>query len=141
MTNVYFFIYTNSAQASFLLSFTPETAWFAALGFGGYNMWLATLMAFLGSFVGSTVTFGLGYYVSRWRERTPIYKESTYTKISSLFSRKLYLLMAIPPLFILEMMPHITIFVLLCGLFRVPPKKAITAIAVSRALYYAYYLL
>jgi membrane protein YqaA with SNARE-associated domain len=123
------------------MSLTSESAWFAALEFGGYNMALATLAAFVGSVLGMSINFGFGYYISRWRSDAPVYSEAVYSRISAFFNTYLCWLMAIPPLFILELMPGISLFAVVCGLFRVKPLKAIGAIAIARAAYYTYYLM
>ncbi len=138
---LYYIIYYNSLKAQFLLSLTSESAWFAALQFGGYNMAYATISAFIGSTLGMSVNFAFGYYMSRWRTNMPVYSEKVYGNISAFFNKYLYTIMAIPPLFILELLPGISLFAVICGLMRVRPAKAVIAIAISRALYYAYYLM
>jgi hypothetical protein len=63
--------------------------------------------------------------------------------VGRLFEDRLFLLMVIPPwpvidILILLVMP---LFVFVCGAFRVPPRQAIASIAMSRILYYGYFLM
>ena len=125
MNNIYFQIFHNSLQSHFfIVSLISENAWFAARQFGGHNMVLATLAALAGSLLGLSITYGIGYYASRWREKLPIYSEETYQSVSRLFNRTLYKIMVIPPILLLEFIPGFSLFVLVNGLMRVSPKKA-----------------
>jgi len=139
--NPYYLIFHNSLQSAILLSLRSDNAWFAALQFGSYNMVLATAVAFAGSMLGMTLNYGLGYYISRWRSELPAFSETMYLRVGEIFRNKLFILMLIPPVGVLEMMPGFSLFVVVNGMFRVPPKRALTIIMVARILYYSYYLL
>lgn len=137
----YLLIFINSMESDIILTLRSESAWFAALQFGGFNMVLATFLAFAGSTLGMSLNYALGYYASRWRREFPVYSEAAYNRLSRYFGNYLYLIMAIPPILILEFLPGLSLFAVVCGMFRVPPRQAITVIAISRALYYIYHLL
>lgn len=141
--SLYFLIFYNSMQSHLMMSLRSENAWFAALSFGGYNIVLATALAFVGSVAGMLVNFAFGYYVSRWRDELPGYKHARFESIAGVFRRKLYLLLAVPPVAIMEVIPGVSLLpalAFLCGAFRVPPKRVIFAVLFSRAAYYTYYL-
>ena len=136
-------IFYNSFQTSLLVSLRSDNAWLAALYFGDYPMAMATAVAWSASTIGMSLNYFMSYYLSRYRDELPSYSEKRYQKIVDLFDRRLFLLMLIPPIPVLEGIPGISFmpfFVLVCGLFRVPPKQAICAIALGRALFYGFYL-
>ena len=141
VNNQYFIIFHNSLEAAFFVSLRSESAWFGALNFGGHNMVVLTLLAIAGSTLGMLINYGFGYYMSRWRGDLPAFSESVYQRIAAVFARRLFVLMAIPPVAMLEVIPGFGVFAMVNGMFRVPPKRALIAIIAGRILYYSYYLL
>jgi membrane protein YqaA with SNARE-associated domain len=140
--NLYFLIFYNSMQSNLFLTFRSDTAWLAALTFGGYNMILATALAFVASTIGMSLNFALGFYITRWRDELPSFNEEKYQWVVRLFKDKLFLVMILPPWPFLELLLgwFMPLLAIICGLFRVPPRQAIASIMLSRMLYYGYYL-
>jgi membrane protein YqaA with SNARE-associated domain len=139
--NPYYLIFHNSLQSAVALQLIGDNAWLAALTFGNYNMVFATALAFLGSVMGMSLVYGFGFYISRWRSELPNFSERFYQRLCGIFRKKLFVIMALPPILVLDVMPLLPLYVIVNGMFRVPPARAIAAIMLSRILYYGYYLL
>lgn len=143
--NLYLLIFMNSFQSQILFigHWRSENAWYAALSFGNVDMRLATLLAFVGSTLGLSLNYAMGYYITRWRDELPSFNEEKYQRTVRLFEDRLFLLMILPPWPLLEiLMVWVTpLLTFVCGTFRVPPRQAISTIAMSRILCYGYYLM
>ncbi len=137
--NPYYIIFINSLKSSILISMYSENAWYAAVQFGGYNLWAITGAAIAGSVMGNCLNFGAGYYLGCKRNDWFVFKEEWYAKLSKLNNYSVYLLgfpiSAIPVIGVFW-----SLFVLVTGFFHANPVKSILLIACGRALYYGYYL-
>jgi len=136
----YTLIFINSMQSSFVLALRSENAWFAAVEFAKYNIYIATFAAIIGSCLGNFLNFAVGYYISRSRENWIFFDKNIYEKISKYFSYSaVLLLLSFPNIPILGV--FYPIFVILHGIFRTPIIPVIGLILLGRIIYYSYYLL
>ncbi len=130
----YDIIFTNSFIASLALSWRSEIAWFAALGFGGYDMRLATLLALAGSLLGTSVDYVIGRIIAASRLRWFSASNESFARAVQYFQRYILLLLLFP------WIPFSTLFAVIAGLFRISPAKILAVVLVGRICYYGYYL-
>ncbi|MEI6729712.1 MAG: hypothetical protein WCL30_00495 [Pseudomonadota bacterium] len=136
----YTLIFINSMQSSFVLALRSENAWFAAVEFGKYNIYIATLAAIIGSSLGNFINFAAGYYISRSRENWVFFDQNIYEKVAKYFSYSaVLLLLSFPTIPIIGV--FYPIFVILHGVLRTSIIPAIGLIFLGRIIYYSYYLL
>ena len=138
--DIYYLIFLNSLKASVIASLYSESAWFAALQFGSVDTLYATIMAVCGSFVGTAVTFFVGYYFAQKRGDWFAFKESWYQRIVGYKKYSTFLLL-LP----FQSVPIIGFlwgfFILAMGFFGAKPVKALGLIFIGRIVYYGVYLM
>lgn len=131
----YYIIFLNSLKSSIIVSMYSENAWFAALQFGGYDIWFATIAAVCGSSIGTLLNFGAGYYMAGKRSDWFVFKESLYNRIVS-YNRYTMFILMVPFSAIPMVGSFFNIYVLVAGFFRISPAKAALLIISGRTFYY-----
>lgn len=130
----YSVLFWNSFDSMYVFSLGVETAWFAAVQFGVYDIWLITAICTLGAMSGAVVSTAIGYFVGRFRTKIVDLDEDLYERLSDGFSRwGIYM-------FLLQMLPFSKLFVLFAGLCMVPWRRMLLVLLAGRVLYYVYYL-
>jgi|SRR6185369_15433474 len=138
--DLYLLIFANSFKSSVIFFFVPDIAWFSALMFGGYDMWLATIAAVCGSAIGNCLNFAAGYYIGTLRGDAFAFSEKTYQRLSAINRYTMYLLLlpfsSVPVLCLFW-----GLYVVLTGFFGAPISRAVLYILIGRIVYYSVYLL
>lgn len=133
--DIYSLIFANSFKASIVASIVAENAWFAAVQFGGYNIWLATLAAIAGSSLGTLLNFSLGYYLGGKRGDWYAFSDKLYNRLTK-YNRFTMFILIVPFSAIPVLGTFFTLYIVVAGFLRIPPKKAALLIVVGRVLYY-----
>jgi len=136
----YLFIFINSFKSSILLSLYHESAWFAALQFGGYNMPLATFCAITGSSSGIALNFALGRYLGSKRDDWYSMDEAIYLRLKKYIGYSVpLLLLPFPDLPLAGQ--FFALYTVMLGLLGVRVRTFIVLALAGRVIYYGYYLL
>ena len=133
-------ILVNSLQSSFLLSLRSENAWFAAMQFGGFNLWFITLAAIIGSFSGNLINFSIGWYIAKKRNDWFYISDGVYQRLTDYF-RYIRFLLLLPLPFILITGQFYSIFVFLNGFFSKSMAIPLLLVLVGRIIFYSYYII
>ena len=138
--NIYLTIFLSSFKASIVMSLYHDAAWFAALGFGGYNMTLATMCAVAGSFLGEAFNFCIGWHLASKRNDWYTFDEAIYAKFKKYAKYSLFLLL-LPFPDLPTFGQFFSIYVIFLGFFRQSVLSFALLALLGRLIYYSYYLL
>ncbi len=135
MDDYYINVLIESATVSGFIPFAHEPTFFAMVGFGGYNLILATAIAVLGAAIGSSFGFIVGVLILKLYRKYGNQKHLTaeqYNMASRIFSRFFILLLPFTWLPMLNFLP------LIAGFLGQRARIVLPLVIIGKIAYYSY---
>lgn len=134
--NHYLNVLMESLWAGSIVPFAPDNTYYAMEALGGFNMPLATALAWLGAMLGLLFNWGVGHWLMRLQLQGRLtLQQSHYGKAVYYFNKYGILLL------LLTWFNVFIYFALVAGFLRVPLRIALPLMAVGQAAFFAYVLL
>jgi membrane protein YqaA with SNARE-associated domain len=126
----------ESAWVATVIPMSAEPTFFAMLGFGGFDMTPAFVLAVIGATAGQTFNWGVGRLLHNLKNRGDFsISERWYNRLSEIFRRYLIFLL------LLSWVPLCNIFVLVAGFFNLRLRFVLPLLIAGQIFNYGRFLL
>lgn len=133
--------YLDVLRESILVSapvpFVGNPTFFAMLGFGGYNMYLAAAMAVIGAMIGTYISFLIGtmmFKICRNNSGDGKLTSEGYNKAAHYY-RRFFM-----PLLLLSWLPMFNFLAVAAGFLGHRFKLVIALVLIGQVIYYGYFI-
>lgn len=135
MSALYWNLPLETAWRASIVPFSSEASFYAMLGFGGYNLWLAMLLAVMGTAVGHSFNWYAGqiflhYYQLEKLKVSPRW----YDRLSHAFHSYLFFFL------LLCWVPFMNGLGFFAGFFNMRYKWFLPTVLLGEASHYIYYI-